>query len=265
MSTSRVSNLLLGFSGVVLGVYLLGTACSSGGGGSNAVRPTVNESVPANESTDQFLNTLVTATFDQDMDPATIDDTTFTLVETLSATPVAGTVTYHAPTRSATFNPTADLAASTEFTATITTGAENTSGLGVSPDFSWIFTTGTDTDGTAPTVTATVPVDAATDVLVNSTITATFSEQINLATLSGTTFTVVGGSVVAGTITWDSATLTATFTPSVNLQDNTTYTCTITTGVEDQAENALAAPFVWTFTTEDATSSTSGTCRQPTA
>ena len=42
--------------------------------------------------------------------------------------------------------------------------------------------------------------------------------------------------------------VTATFTPDVNLAPGTVYTATITTGVKDLAGNALANPYVWSFT-----------------
>jgi hypothetical protein len=42
---------------------------------------------------------------------------------------------------------------------------------------------------------------------------------------------------------------TATFTPSAPLAGATTYTATITTGVQDLAGNNLGADFVWTFST----------------
>jgi len=42
---------------------------------------------------------------------------------------------------------------------------------------------------------------------------------------------------------------TATFAPTSNLAASTVYTATITTGAKDLAGNALAANFVWSFTT----------------
>jgi hypothetical protein len=48
----------------------------------------------------------------------------------------------------------------------------------------------------------------------------------------------------------------ATFNPTNNLAENTVYTATVTNGVEDLAGNAMENNYVWTFTTEDATSPT---------
>ena len=65
--------------------------------------------------------------------------------------------------------------------------------------------------------------------------------------INNTTFTVAPG--VTGTVTLDGTGRIATFTPSSNLALNTTYTATITTGVQDLFRNALASDFVWSFTT----------------
>ena len=71
--------------------------------------PTVSSTIPADTATGVALNANVTATFSEAMDPSTITTTTFTLKQ--GATPVSGVVSYVGT--SATFNPAANLAAST--------------------------------------------------------------------------------------------------------------------------------------------------------
>ena len=99
----------------------------------------------------------------------------------------------------------------------------------------------------APTVSATSPSDNATDVAVDSAITATFSEAMDAATINTNTFVVDNG--VTGTVSYDVNSTTATFTPTMNLDYNTTYTATITTGARDLSGNALQADHTWLFTT----------------
>ncbi len=82
-------------------------------------------------------------------------------------------------------------------------------------------------DTSAPAVTSTYPLDAATDVSVDSNITATFSENMDETTINETTFYLNGG--VTGAVSYDPGTRTATFNPDANLNSNTTYTATITT------------------------------------
>jgi len=101
---------------------------------------------------------------------------------------------------------------------------------------------------TTPTVLSTSPAGAATGVARNGAISATFSEAMDPATITATTFTVAtGGAPVAGLVT--SSGTTATFRPSVQLAASTPYTATITTGARSAAGVALAANHPWTFDT----------------
>jgi hypothetical protein len=101
----------------------------------------------------------------------------------------------------------------------------------------------------SPTVVSTVPANLAPAVAVNTTISSTFSGPMNAATITGTTFTVTGpgATPVSGAVTY--AGNTATFTPTAVLANGIIYTGTITTGVKGPAGVALAANYVWTFTT----------------
>jgi hypothetical protein len=209
---------------------------------------------PVDLATDVPVNTSVSATFSEPMLPATITTATFTLFD--GATQITGTVVYVG--LSATFTPNAPLLNDTDYTATITTGAQDLAGNALALDYVWSFTTGSTTDSTAPTVTLTNPADAATDVPVNTAVSATFSEPMLPATITTATFTLEdGGTPITGTVVYVG--LTATFTPSSPLLPNTVYTATITTGAQDLAGNALALDYVWTFTTGTTTDTTAPT------
>lgn len=203
--------------------------------------PMVTNTDPADLETGVVLNKTVEANFNMPMNAATINTTTFTLMD--SVTNIPGVVTYSGTT--ANFNPNADLNVNTEYTATITTGAENTTGDAIPADYVWTFTTGT---LVAPTVISTDPADLATDVPLNKIITADFSETMNATTINGTTFTLSHGAVtVAGIVSY--AGVTATFTPTDLLLSGTTYTATITNGAENVAGTSLVSNYVWTFNT----------------
>lgn len=103
---------------------------------------------------------------------------------------------------------------------------------------------GVQPDTTSPTITATYPADGAVNVRVDTVITATFSENMQAASINDTTFIIQG---VPGTVSY--ASRTATFTPDSDLNSNTVYTATITTGAKDAAGNALKANYIWDFTT----------------
>ncbi len=178
------------------------------------------------------------------MDPATINATSFTV------TPgVSGTVTHDASNTLFTFTPSAPLAVSTVYTATMTTDAKDLFGNALANNFVWTFTTGATscTPPPPPTVISVAPPTDAAGVCPNTVITATFSEVMDPVTLNATTFTVAPG--VTGTVALDGTGRIATFTPSSSLALSTVYTATITTGAPDLVGSALAGDFVWSFTT----------------
>ena len=101
-------------------------------------------------------------------------------------------------------------------------------------------------DTSGPSVTLKSPADGVTNISIDSTISATFDEAVNSATITASTFTVSDG--VAGTIALSGGNTIATFTPSSDLSNNTTYTVTLTTGITDDSGNTFAGTF-WSFTT----------------
>jgi len=215
------------------------------GAAPDTTAPTVTFTDPANGDTGVATNKKIAATFSESMDPLTITTTTFTVTGP-GVTPVAGTMVYAGAT--ATFTPTGGLAGTITYTATITTGAKDLAGNTLAVDKVWSFTTGAAPDTTAPTVTLTNPVDAATDVILSKKVQATFSEAMDPLTITTATFTLMDGvTPVTGTVAYVG--LVATFTPNSDLAAGTTYTATITTGAKDLAGNALASDYVWTFTT----------------
>jgi len=126
---------------VIVYLSLLVAACGDGGG--DTVKPddkTTSPIVSANPpsgATDVPVDAVITATFREDMDSSTVNNTTFTLHYN---PPVSGTVTYDKITRIATFIPDSLLALATTYTATITTGAKNSSGTPLASSHSWSFT-----------------------------------------------------------------------------------------------------------------------------
>jgi hypothetical protein len=109
-------------------------------------------------------------------------------------------------------------------------------------------------DTTPPTVSSVFPAPAAPVVALNAKVTGTFSEPMQAATVSGTTFelrVVSSGALVAGTIAYNTSTNVATLTPTNLLVNGTQYRATIkgaAAGVKDAAGNGMAADHAWTFT-----------------
>jgi hypothetical protein len=104
-----------------------------------------------------------------------------------------------------------------------------------------------------PTVLSSVPVNGAIDVALNGSVSATFSEAMDPASLTGATFTLssgVGMMPVAGTVVY--ADSKAVFWPAAHFDSNVTYTATITTGARSAAGSAMAAKVAWSFGTGSA-------------
>ena len=236
---------------LLLGIFLAG--CGREQTVSNAA-PTVLSTAPANSATGVPTTQIITATFSEAMNAATISTATFTVTAPSGA--VTGVVTYSGTT--ATFTPSAALAASTVYTGTITTGAADPLGNHLASNFVWTFTT-----GTIPSVIFTNPLNGATNVAINQKLTATFSEAMNSTTVTAAaTFTLAvtsGGAAVPGTVTYVAASNTATFAPTANLLPSTQYTATITTAAQSASGNALASNHVWSFTTGKTADSTAPT------
>ena len=220
------------------------------------VAPTVTATSPVAASpaiTGVTVNSVVSATFSKPMASASLTATSFTLA-CPAGTPVSAAVTYDATTRVATLTPSAALPPSTLCVATVTTAAQDTAGIALASNFVWSFVTAALGDTTRPTVVLTVPAANALNVPNNTKISATFSEDMAAATISGSSFSVTNsslGTVVLGTVGYSASARTATFTPSTpaTLANNSQFTATITNAATDVAGNALAGNFVWRFTT----------------
>lgn len=216
--------------------------------GLKGVCPTVTSTNPADTASGVSLNKAVEATFNEAMNPSTINTLTFTI--TSGTTPIAGVITYAGST--ATFSPTNNFLPNTKYTGTVTSGVKDPAGNAMISNYVWNFTTGAGPDVKAPTVISTDPANAAVSVALSQKISATFSETMDsLSTTTSFTLvnTTLGGTSINGSVTYSGA--TAVFSPSADLAPNTTYTGTITTGAKDMAGNALANKYVWNFTTSN--------------
>ena len=207
----------------------------------STLAPIVVSTDPANNATGVFLNKIITAKFNLPMDPISINSTTFTIQK--GGLLIAGTVTYSDTT--ATFTPAVDLSPNTVYNCTITTGVKSATGVSMAADYLWTFTTGT---VVGPNVISTDPVNGATAVPLNKTLTATFSMLMDPLTINSSSFTLKqGANAVTGVVSYTGT--TASFVPSANLLPGIVYTATITTGAKNLAGTALANNYVWTFTT----------------
>ena len=123
----------------------------------SSASPTITSTNPANNATNVATSTnssnnvvsgtIVSATFSQPMDTASISSNpagtlnTFTLKETIGNN-VAGTVAMNATNTVASFTPTLSaLKRNTSYTATVTNAAKNSAGVAMQSSLTWRFTT----------------------------------------------------------------------------------------------------------------------------
>ncbi len=242
----------------------------------DTTRPGVVLTVPATTNpgttTGVAANTAITATFTEDMSPATINAASFTVTCPAPCTVPTGTVSYAVGSRSAVFTPSSALAAGTIYTFTITAAATDLAGnalagnqasLPAASNYVWTFMTAGPAAPANVSVLSTNPTAGGTGVCGNAAINATFSVpsgmRMDPTTITTATFTVVGPppvpvSIAAASVVLDAATgRIATFTPLGALIAGTTYTARIKSGaagVKDLSipANSLASDYTWIFT-----------------
>ena len=207
--------------------------------GTIAVCPEVISTDPIAGAINVSTIKVISATFNEPMNPATINNSTFLLQE--GTVLVSGSVSYTGSTAS--FTPSVPLKSNTVYTATITTGAKDKWKSSMIQNYVWSFNT-----GAVPTVVSTDPVNNAANVALVKNITATFSTAMNPATITTSSFILKQGvNIIAGGVTYSGS--TATFTPLAPFLENTVYTATIIKTSKDVSGNAMNADYTWSFAT----------------
>jgi hypothetical protein len=202
--------------------------------------PLVIDSNPSNSATNIPLNQVITVTFNEVMNPSTINSSTFIVRNGLA---IAGTIATNGAI--ATFTPAQNLIPNTTYSVQITTGAKDPRGNALQEDYLFSYSTGA---VLRPLVLATSPTSNETGVMLNKVVNATFNMPIEPTTVNTSTFTLKQGTTtIPGMVTYSGN--SAYFTPNANLIGNTIYTATITTGAQNMAGVALASNYVWNFTT----------------
>jgi hypothetical protein len=209
--------------------------------------PTVTSTAPVSGATGVATSVAPTATFSTAMNASTITAASFTLTPS-GGSAVAATVAYNSGTLTATLTPSAALTASTTYTAKLDTTVKSSSNVALASNYTWTFTTAA---AGGPTVTSVTPPNGQTGVDRAYKPTATFSTDMNAATITTSSFTLKdpAGVLVAATVAYNSATRTATLTPNRTMAALTTFTARLMTTITSSTGTPLAAVYQWNFQT----------------
>jgi Domain of unknown function (DUF4082)/Bacterial Ig-like domain len=216
--------------------------------------PSVTATNPAAAATGVPNTTTVSATLSEAIQPGSVS-----LGLAAGATTVPGSTVYDAPSRTVTFTPSAALAASTTYTATVS-GAQDPSGNTMVP-YSWSFTTAAPAPGCPCTIWPPTAVPAVANVndsaavelglrfRANSTGYITglrfYKGSSNTGTHVGSLWTNTGTRLSTVTFTGESASgwQSATLPAPVAINANTTYVASYHTnvGFYSATNNGLAS------------------------
>lgn len=242
----------------------------------DSTRPSVTFTSPSTSipgpTTGVPINMAVSAVFSEDMAPATINMSSFTVTCSAPCVSPAGSVSYALGTKTAVFTPSVPLVANMTYTVKVSTAAAdlannmlagNQASLPAASDYLWTFTTTAATNASTLSVISSNPAANAITVCPGSSINATFEllsgARLAPASVNSANFTVMESAgaktpVVAASVLVDPATgHIATFTPLNDLVTGVSYTATIkggANGVKDLAipANVMTNDYVWNFT-----------------
>jgi predicted small lipoprotein YifL len=208
--------------------------------------PKVVDIQPVNRAKNVGLNTAISIQFSEPMDPSSITGTNIKV--SYANGDFSGSVSYNEALGAATFYPDIRFASNTTYAVTVTTGVTDLGKTPLTDAFVSSIKTGVANDSTAPTVLSTYPSNT-TNISVNTPISVTFSEPMDLSTITPSNFIVSQGTA---TIPGDIKNYgnTVVFTPTNPLAYLTPYTATITMGATDLAGIPLVNNNnTWQFTT----------------
>ena len=208
------------------------------------VCPIVVSTIPVNGAVGVPLNQVISATFNEKMNAATITSSSFTVIDATKspAVVITGSIAYSGMT--AFLTPSSPLLPNTTYTGRVTTAARDLMGNALQTDYVWTFST-----DSRPIVTSNPP-DKAVDVPLGKIIVLTFNVPMDTLSLKSpaSTITITQGTIpVPGRFTYTLT--TATFTPASNLAPFTVYNGTVSNTVKNSLGTPMAADYIFSFTT----------------
>ncbi|MFI3199795.1 MAG: Ig-like domain-containing protein, partial [Methylococcaceae bacterium] len=205
---------------------------------------------PSYGAADVSVNTPISLTFSEAIDPTTLDSGINISANGFSGE-LAGSFSING--NIVTFSPLSALPGNTQITVYVN-GVLDLAGN--ASNWNWTyFNTGTGGDTTPPTLDSITPTDGAMDVGSNNPIVLTFSKSLNQSTVNASTIGLfVNGSIVRPSISYSGDSRTVTLT--TNLAASSLVTVLLTNDIKDLSGNRLTDT-VKVFTTAAVSNDTS--------
>lgn len=207
--------------------------------------PMVTAVLPENGASGVPVRPHIQVSFNKPVLPASVNAETFLLRNVASGQLVSGTRQVAPDSTSATFQPTFDLALSTEYEIEVTNWVVDRFDVRldqdpVAPDrqgFKSRFQT--DHERIPPRVIAVAPPDSAVRVRIDAVVRIDFDEAIAASTVSGIELRDQSGELVAGTVELGNGDARAEFRPDAPLRLSHRYHVKVDTTVTDRVGNPL--------------------------
>jgi len=116
------------------------SSSAGGGGNEDITAPIISNTSPVDNANDAALNSIVTATFNEDILSTSVNATSFTLAKTSGGITI-GSISFDGSSNIASFTPTDALSKSTTYTATLNINITDLSGNALASNYNWSFTT----------------------------------------------------------------------------------------------------------------------------
>lgn len=216
--------------------------------------PSVISTIPEGNAVEVDLNQPIYIMFDREINPKTINENTLILTDSRNpASPVAlRSIHYDSLNKTAVLIPLTALKQDETYQVKVTTGVQDINKFPMLQDILWSFKTTVSGTTPVPQVLSTIPGIDEREVGTKRVISIRFNHDMNADTITSMTFLVKDANqqtVVAKTVTYDTASRIAAFVPVNTLSSNMTYTATITQFVIDSERIPLSKDYTWSFTT----------------
>jgi hypothetical protein len=204
--------------------------------------PAVASVFPAEDAAEVLPNAPIVVGFDTSMDKPSAE-AAFSLKRTSDGAAVSGRLSWYG--NALIFKPDADLAAGTQFTASVSTAAKDLAGNPLPVAKTWRFTT-----TNRPIIDSVYPADGATGVSPSSVTYAIFNKAMDKpsAEAAFSLKRTSDGAAVSGSFSWYGPSVLI-FKPNADLAAGTQYTAAVSGAAKDLSGNTLANPLTWRYTT----------------